>query len=72
VTDEGIDPGIINARREREAKSLATWREDTRGMKSLAELSHWLHLTHRCYAVARQDELGTPTEVSKDANKLAY
>lgn len=55
--DDGLfDPGVAQARRDKEAAAVQAWLRDTRGLASLADLHRWLSATHLCYAVARQNE----------------
>lgn len=66
VRDEGAFPeDVLAARLQREAQSLENWERDTASFKSLADLHAWLHATHLCYSVSRQDEFGRP-EMAND------
>ena len=49
ASDEGLDEVGLQQRREREAKSLASWQ--ARFFSSLAHLHTWLYEEHGCYAV---------------------
>ena len=70
VSDEGMfEDEVLEARRAREARSLARWEADTRGLAGLAAFAQWLHETHLCYAVPRQHELGVPTALDDLALK---
>lgn len=70
VSDEGVfETGVLEARRRREAESLARWEADVAGMAGLGDFSEWLHQTHLCYAVGRQKEMGMPTDVNDLALK---
>ncbi|CAL8461631.1 g1162 [Coccomyxa elongata] len=66
VRDDGAFPeDVLAARLHREAQSLENWERDTASFKSLADLHAWLHGTHLCYSVSRQDEFGRP-EIAND------
>lgn len=59
MSDAGIfEPGVLEARAEKEAAAVAAWHRNTAGLASLADLHGWLHATHLCYAVGRQHEFG--------------
>lgn len=59
VSDEGLfDPGVLQARVEKEARSAATWRADAAALRTLGDLHAWLFATHLCYSVSRQHEFG--------------
>jgi hypothetical protein len=59
VSDYGIlDDDVLKARIEREARSTHQFVENTQKLQSLASFHEWIHLTHLCYAVPRQTELG--------------
>jgi hypothetical protein len=46
---------VLEARREREAASLAAWELTAAQLgDSLPAFHRWLHIEHLCYAVARQ------------------
>eukprot|EP00873_Tetraselmis_striata_P021221 jgi/Tetstr1/441485/TSEL_029717.t1 len=61
VSDDCIPDDILEARREREAASLAGFQRTVRRTPSLAEFSHWMHTEHLCYAVPRQVEPHPPS-----------
>lgn len=64
VSDEGIFPAdVLAARAEKEAAAVDTWRRNTAGMASLADLHSWLFATHLCYSVSRQHEFGRTREL---------
>lgn len=68
VPDEGIFPeDVLQARRQREAASLATFVSNSRRWRSLADFHEWLHGEHLCYSVRRQGEFGLPTDVDDKA-----
>eukprot|EP00240_Pyramimonas_obovata_P006015 CAMPEP_0118945114 /NCGR_PEP_ID=MMETSP1169-20130426/41646_1 /TAXON_ID=36882 /ORGANISM="Pyramimonas obovata, Strain CCMP722" /LENGTH=325 /DNA_ID=CAMNT_0006890755 /DNA_START=95 /DNA_END=1072 /DNA_ORIENTATION=+ len=62
VADEGIDPEVIAARREREAQSLKNLQATAAEVTTLEAFHEWFHNEHRCYSVARQAEIMYPTE----------
>ena len=65
VSDEGLmADDDYQARCEREMKSRDAFLENAKAWESLGDFSNWLHDTHRCYAVNRQDEYGKPTEAT--------
>jgi len=53
---------VIAARVQREAQSLANLRVTESQVTTLAGLHDWFHQEHRCYAVARQDEMLQPQQ----------
>jgi len=65
VSDEGLmADDDYQARCEREMKSRDAFLENAKAWETLGDFSNWLHDTHRCYAVNRQDEYGMPTEAT--------
>ena len=58
--DEGLDAGVLAARSEREAASLAALHATLSRMSSLADFHRHLFSAHKCYAVARQHEWDEP------------
>ncbi|GMH33459.1 hypothetical protein BSKO_01293 [Bryopsis sp. KO-2023] len=59
VSDKGIfQEEVLEARKSREAQSLATWKTDLEKLKSFTDLHNWLHETHLCYSVSRQSQFG--------------
>ena len=57
VSDAGLDQEMLAARRKREADSLRRQLVDVQPrLRTLRELHDWLHVEHKCYAVARQAE----------------
>lgn len=70
ASDEGLFAGeVLAARQAKEAQALASWRDTSAQLASLPDLHDWLHQTHLCYAVSRQQEFGVPTIT--DAKVLA-
>ena len=68
VSDAGIfTEDVLNARKEREQRSLVRFVQDMKHIDSLGCFSEWLHDTHLCYAVSRQHEIGMSTNVSDEA-----
>uniref|UniRef100_A0A7S2QT06 DUF218 domain-containing protein n=1 Tax=Chlamydomonas chlamydogama TaxID=225041 RepID=A0A7S2QT06_9CHLO len=62
VSDEGLFEGeVLAARHAKEAAATAAWRHNFSSMTGLADLHHWLHQTHQCYAVSRQHEFDVVT-----------
>jgi len=61
ASDAGALPeDVLCARIEREANSAARFREDAKGLHTLAAFHEWMMTTHLCYAVPRQEELFRP------------
>ncbi len=61
-SDEGLfDLEVLQARRDKEAASLAQWRSHEFRSKTFAQLHSWLFLTHQCYSVSRQGEFEKQT-----------
>ena len=64
ASDEGLfEADVLQARRDKEASSLAQWRAHIAQATAAAppggrfkDLHSWLHQTHLCYAVSRQGE----------------
>ena len=54
VPDIGMPEDVLEARREREAKSLKNFMGTVEATPSLAKFSEWMHMEHMCYAVPRQ------------------
>jgi hypothetical protein len=52
VTDEGIDKGILEARREKEKTSLASFVEIRNRTRTLQELHEWLFTGHGAYSIS--------------------
>jgi hypothetical protein len=63
ASDNGVfsDASALDARIAKEAGSVKHWLKCKESIKSLADLHHWLHSTHLCYAVSRQGEFGIAT-----------
>lgn len=69
-SDEGLfEADVLQARRDKEAASLAQWRSHEFRSKTFAQLHNWLFLTHQCYSVSRQEEFEKVT--IKDPRLLA-
>lgn len=64
VEDEGMSDEALAARVERELESARALEANARDLTSIGDINRWMHTTHRCYAVARQDEWNEPTEAS--------
>ena len=63
VPDEGaMPPEVLAARAAREAQSLRNLEETIEKVPDFAAACHWLHTEHKCYAVARQHEIGRPSD----------
>ena len=61
-SDAGLfDPEVLQARRDKEAASLAQWRDHDFRSKTFTQLHSWLFLTHQCYSASRQDEFEKKT-----------
>ena len=59
ASDEGLfDADVSLAREQKEAEAARRFQYDASHLHTLADLHAWLHQTHRCYAVARQAEVG--------------
>ena len=69
VPDQGMSEEALKARMERERESAVALRKSASKLTSLVEINQWLHATHRCYAVSRQDEWSKPTEADDLALK---
>ena len=67
--DAGISETTLRARAEREAESAAALRANAAKITTLADFNEWLFTTHKCYAAARQHEIGVFDEVSSEAMK---
>lgn len=68
MSDDGIfTDEVLQARIDREQKSQRAFELDTAGFTSIADFHTWLHGTHRCYAVTRQNEVDAPTNVDDKA-----
>ncbi|KAG2432291.1 hypothetical protein HYH02_013014 [Chlamydomonas schloesseri] len=62
ASDVGIfDPAVLDIRKSKEAASREAWLRTAAGFNRMADLHQWLHSTHLCYAVSRQDEFGQQT-----------
>lgn len=48
---------VLTARAEKEASSLRGWNSAKLELTTISKLHEWLHSTHICYAVQRQQEL---------------
>ena len=60
VSDEGLfSDEVLVARIEKEAKSLQHWKSQQ--LETFQELHAWLHSTHQCYSVSRQQEFSKKT-----------
>lgn len=55
--DDVFAPDVLAARAAKEASSLRSWNVAKESLNSIKELHAWLHTTHICYAVQRQEEL---------------
>lgn len=55
--DNIFTPEVLAARAAKEASSLSSWNVAKENLNSIKELHAWLHTTHICYAVQRQEEL---------------
>lgn len=53
----GASRAALEARRRKEERALERWRRDAEALDTFAQLHAWLHASHLCYAVARQDEM---------------
>ena len=69
VPDQGIEGEALRARIERELESAAALEENAKTLTTLSQINQWLHETHRCYAVSRQEEWKSPTEADDLALK---
>mmetsp|Transcript_2412 Transcript_2412/g.6532 ORF Transcript_2412/g.6532 Transcript_2412/m.6532 type:complete len:301 (+) Transcript_2412:245-1147(+) len=69
VPDVGMSAEALEARREREEASARALRRNAEEITTLSGVNTFLHQTHRCYAVARQDEWKQPTEADDLALK---
>lgn len=53
VPDEGIEPAVLEKRREREAKSLTNFREKSASIASMQQMHAFIFQEHMAYASAR-------------------
>lgn len=64
VSDDNLfTQDVLEARREKEALALATWKQNFSSISTLPELHSWLFATHLCYSVSRQHEFGKTTKL---------
>jgi hypothetical protein len=56
VPDQGLDQTALNARKDREAKSLETLIMTRQQISTLLELAAWLYLEHGAYKPGRQPD----------------
>lgn len=61
VSDDGIDPSIIEARRVKERKSLENLMILSPGISTLSDFHAWFHAEHKCYNVEDQGLFGKQT-----------
>ena len=73
VSDDGLfdeDPLVLEARKEKERESIATWKKNTDWMTSLHEFHEWFYATHLCYSCSRQNEFGVIDTSKKQDDRL--
>ena len=73
VSDDGLfdqDPLVLEARKEKERESIATWKKNTDWMTSLHEFHEWFYATHLCYSCSRQNEFGVIDTSQKQDDRL--
>jgi hypothetical protein len=64
VSDENLfAQDVLEARKEKEAIALSTWKQNFETISSLPKLHSWLFATHLCYSVSRQHEFGRVKEL---------
>ena len=56
VTDEGIDKGILEARREKEKTSLASLVEISSRIRTLPQFHEWLFTEHGAYSISAKPQ----------------
>lgn len=73
VSDEGIDPAVIQARTEKELKSIQSLRVLMARIETLPQFHAWLHTEHKAYNVRNQDDFGKVQYLpEEDPSRLAY
>uniref|UniRef100_A0A7S0Y9M5 DUF218 domain-containing protein n=1 Tax=Polytomella parva TaxID=51329 RepID=A0A7S0Y9M5_9CHLO len=64
ASDDGLfNESVQLARVEKEAAALERWKSDAQLLPDAASLHTWLHRTHLCYAVERQELFGSDTKL---------
>lgn len=64
VSDEKLfAQDVLQARKEKEAVALSTWKQNFATISTLPKLHSWLFATHLCYSVSRQHEFGRSKEL---------
>eukprot|EP00899_Mesostigma_viride_P015857 jgi/Mesvir1/24272/Mv10972-RA.1 len=58
VSDDGIDPAVINARRVREKQQVEDLKLKMAEIKTLAQFHRWFHASHKAYNVEHQGQFG--------------
>jgi len=69
--DRGMAPDVAAARRAREQESLGALRRNAE-VRTLQAFHGWLHDTHMCYAVSRQNEWGAKPPAMADKALASY
>ena len=67
VSDEGLfEKGALEARKAKEAAAVETWKKNMERIDTLARFHSWMHATHLCYSVSRQDSFGPVSKRTRD------
>lgn len=70
-SDEGLfDGDVLTARHSKEAEAVRAW--ESHQFQSFANLHWWMHQTHLCYAVPRQNEFGRGSDIADPRLLASY